>query len=528
MTPAAATLRAAGEVAAAHPAAPVPSDLPRRAVLLSALATLGVGLLTFAAVAAHTDGYLFRGDGTGYFMMARSLVVDRDADVSDEYRQLDARLPDPESDVMMAVRYSARRLPATGRIVLPWPVGAGLVMAPFYAAGYAVELLAARVTGRAPDSFGAWPQLGYGVGALAYALLGFWASYFGCRRVAGTAAAAVSTLAVLLAGPAVFYIFFHPTMAHAASFGLSALLVLLWWPRWQAAESRLAVPGLLLGLLILVRYQNAVWGILLLALLGQEALRRRRRGLLLLRDAAAGALACAAPLGLQALHLWRSGELGLGSAAVWGPAEGGSLALAQNHFDFASPNFWRVLFSCQHGAFYWTPVLALGCAGLLWASCRSGGGWARVFLAVFLANVFVIGSLVHGTNWSGDHAYGMRYLIECAPLLAAGLAVMIEATVRAAAARPPQDQAVFERPARRPGVLQPPAPRPARVRRAVPAVFAVFAAWVGALAILAAANGLLILAFATRQIPHGGCVTYPEMASGAARELTRLAHGGCW
>ncbi len=310
------------------------SELPRRAVLLSVALALAAGALVFPALIAHTGGYLFRGDGAAYFMMARSLVVDGDADLTDEYAQLDSRLP-PGSDVLMAVRFSARRVPASDRIVLPWPIGGGLVMAPFYAAGYAAELVSARLEGRAPDSYGLLPQVFYGAGALAYGLLGFWATYLGCRRVAGPAAAALSSLAMVLASPALFYILFHPTMSHAASFGLAALLLLMWWRRWQAGaaagELRLAAPCLLLGLMVLVRYQNAVFAVLPLSLLVRAARRSgRSRGSWpgILRAAAAGALAGLAPVALQIAHLLGSGELAgtatSGTAPAMWRARGGS------------------------------------------------------------------------------------------------------------------------------------------------------------------------------------------------------------
>jgi hypothetical protein len=477
-------------LAALHPTAGASAfererELSRPAVLLSVALALAAGALVFPALVRHTGGYLFRGDGAAYFMMARSLVVDGDTDLTDEYAQLDARLP-PGSDVLMAVRFSARRVPASGRTVLPWPIGGGLAMAPFYAAGYAAELASARLAGRPPDSNGLQPQLFYGACALAYGLLGFWATFLLCRRLADPAAAALAALAMVLASPALFYLLFHPTMSHAASFGLAALLALLWWRRWEAGELRLVPLCLLLGLMVLVRYQNAVFALLPLSLFWKAARSSRLPWRSLLRAAAAGALAGLAPLALQAAHLARSGELAA-VPAMW-RARGG-LTQSENGFDLASPNFLRVLVSCQHGAFYWTPVMALGFAALLWAAVRAP--WARVLAALFLADAFVVGCLGGDTNWSGDHAFGMRYLTESAPLLAAGLAALI---------------------ARRP------APEPAPGRTAVTLRHA---GWGAALGLLIAGNGLLVLAFATSQIDHERCVTYGEMAAGVSRALAQ-------
>jgi hypothetical protein len=510
-----------------------PPALSWRAVGLSAALAFGVAAVSLPAVAARTGGWLARGDGLAYFLYARALVVEGGADPSAGYRLLDARLPADPLGPMAALRESARRQPGGGRIVLPWPIGAGLLMAPFYAAGWGAEKAAARHAGRAPDSFGFLPQLFYGFGAVAYGLLAFWASFLTAARVADAGAAALAVLALMLGGPAAFYVFLHPTIAHAASLGLAALLVLTWWRLWETGEAgagdgagvlaapppargpvpatrvplaSLALLAALLGLLVLVRYQNVVFALLPAALLARLAVRRGRRAA---RTVAVGAaltgLACAAPFGMAlaaqepaAVTAAAAGHAaeppaaaatatpaatataatavakGAGQAA----AGDGGLVVGQNRFDLRSPHFFAVLVSCQHGAFYWTPVLGLGAAALAWAAVHHG--WGRVLAAVLLANVYLVGCLAGGTNWSGDNAYGMRYLVESVPLLAPPLAALV-------------------------------APRPSARW-----------AWTLALALLVAANGLLMLAFARHTIAHGGCVTYRQMAAGIAEALTRV------
>jgi hypothetical protein len=465
--------------------------LPWRAVGLSALLAAGAAALVLPALAVRTGGWIVRGDGMAYFLYARALVLQGDADPTAGYRQLDARLPTDLEGPMAALRFSARRFDAGRgeRVVLPWPIGAGLAMAPFFAAGWGAELLAARAAGRAPDSFGLLPQVACGAGAVAYGLLGFWASYLTCRRLAAAGAAAGAALGLILASPAAFYIFLHPAMAHAPSLGLAALLVLLWWRAWESAGA----PGLpasvalggLAGLLVLIRYQNVVFALLPLALLPRLA--RRRGAAAAAGFAAAIAAAAAVPLALAAVLLWRGGDPLLGAAGD-GTAAAGGLTVAQNRFDLASPHFFDVLLSCQHGAFYWTPVLALGAAALAWAAVRHG--WARPLAAVLAASVYLVGCLVGGTNWSGDNAFGMRYLVESVPLLAPPLAWAIAAS-------------------------RPAAPGGARQGWQ--------GAWALALLLLVAGNGLLMLAFARRTVAHDGCVTWGQMAAGAARALAPAA-----
>ncbi len=466
--------------------------LPKKWLLASGIAVLLCGTVCFAAVMHLTSGYLFRNDGTGYFLLTQSMVLDFDTEVTDDYLALDDRVP-PESPAMSGLR--TRRQPNPERVVFSWPIGSGLVMTPFYAAGYGLERLAATVAGSEPDPYGFLPQYAFGLGALFYGWLGFWATFLCCRRATGSVAPEgrkrdlAAAGAAMLAGPAAFYVFFNPTMAHASSLGLTALFVLLWWRCWdgEAPGAKAFVGlGLMYGLLVIVRYQNAIFGLLLAGLVWRLA--RRSSPWVALRAAAVVSLACLAPLSLQLAHL--SAIDGTGD---WHSEE--ALTLGRNPIDLSSPFLFEVLFSCRHGWIYWSPVAGLGALGLLWISGRHA--WARLLVIVLVVNVYLIGCLrgppelmesldappsLDETHWSGGHAFGMRYLTETAPLVALGLASWL---ARLGAGYR---------------------------RRALYAVLALLVAW----------NGLLLLAYGSGEISRAGCVTHLEMASGAIRALARL------
>jgi hypothetical protein len=188
---------------------------------------------------------------------------------------------------------------------------------------------------------------------------------------------------------------------------------------------------------------------------------------------------------VEAWHWVATHGLGGGPAAAH-PA--GGLEVARNAFDLRAPHFLDALVSCQHGAFYWAPVLALATAGLLWAAWRNG--FARVMLLAFLANVYLVGALVGGDsgdfNWSGGNSFGMRYLAECAPFLAMGLAVLVQGTA-------------------------------ARLREGF---------WRAAVVLLVAANGGLVLAYGLGTIDRERCVTHREMVAGVAAAVSELAGRG--
>jgi hypothetical protein len=325
------------------------------------------------------------------------------------------------------------------------------------------------------------PQFFYGFGSLVYGWLGFWATVACCRRALRHRLPAdvddgldpwLASLGLIFAGSPVFYIFISPSMSHATSFGFVALLTLLWWRRWDGESDGIAVLGLLLGLLMTVRYQNTMFCPLLVALVLRRAWQDSWRAGL--RDAVVGIGALLLPVSVQVLHyLAQHGTSGYGTGLG-----GNSFKLEQNEVSLVSHHFFDVLFSCLHGLTYWTPVAGIAIVALLWACLKHG--WARVFLLTFLLHVYLIGALADGT---AGHAFGMRYLIECTPLLASGLALWLS-----------------------------------NVRRHPPGA----KLWLVVFAMLLAINGLLILAFGVGTISGTDCVTHREMVHGIVAALGRF------
>jgi hypothetical protein len=149
----------------------------------------------------------------------------------------------------------------------------------------------------------------------------------------------------------------------------------------------------------------------------------------------------------------------------------------RNPVDWRSPHFLDVLFSCQHGLVYWTPILGLGLIGICLAALREP--WARMALATVLAHVWLIGGLsATAVSWSGGSAFGMRYMTENGVFFAMGLAWL---------------QGRLQRTATRwaAGIL---------------------------LASLVTANLGLLALFTSKRISQDGCVTYRDMG-GAALDL---------
>jgi len=82
----------------------------------------------------------------------------------------------------------------------------------------------------------------------------------------------------------------------------------------------------------------------------------------------------------------------------------------------------EVLFSGFHGLFSWSPITMFGVLGLFALAARSGR-IALALAAVFVAQVIVIGSY---DTWWGGASFGARRFINCTPIFAMGLAVMLD------------------------------------------------------------------------------------------------------
>jgi hypothetical protein len=90
---------------------------------------------------------------------------------------------------------------------------------------------------------------------------------------------------------------------------------------------------------------------------------------------------------------------------------------------WSSPNFLNTLIDPGRGAFLWSPVLAIGLAGLLLLG-RRDAALALLLLAGFLAQTYINGAF--GTTWHLRRAFGFRRLIECTPIFVLGLAALLD------------------------------------------------------------------------------------------------------
>ena len=325
-------------------------------------------LLAIAAIAALTlpgvTRRIYASDEVQYVAFLRSLWFDGDVSFDNEYRQFYAT--GTTRDPMFAATFIDPAT-ATGLRRNFGTIGSAILWAPFYAAADAgVRLARAAGSSVAADGYSAPYISAVCIGSAVYGLLALLLAWIAARRVleaAGLPAGAHTALAAAAAGlgtPLLFYMYIAPGFAHATSAFAVAAFVLAWLvvrDRWSL--SGMVVLGALAGLMAMVREQDAFVVIGPAIDLAWAVVRNGR--VRAIGPALAGtAAAVLVYLPQAAAYLAINGRLG--------PSP-----LVSRKMTWTSPHAAGVLFSPEHGLFFWTPLALLAVAGLVLLVVRPGG-----------------------------------------------------------------------------------------------------------------------------------------------------------
>jgi len=350
-----------------------------------------LGVLVLLAGILFSHDQRLTSDGIDHYVYLRSLAVDHDLDLANDYA-----LVSPRGEV------ETKSTPL-GRTGNAHPVGPALVWAPFY---LLADLLT-RALGREADGMGPLYLDAVALGSLLYGWAGLVLLYRTASRETNRGAALIATLGIGLGTFLYFYLVFAPTMAHAPAFGAAALFVWLWRRPPPEGAQRGALLGAACGLVALLRWADVLIALLWAATLVPRLLdssRWRRLGLEIAAFAGAALLVFSPQL------------------VVWKLLYGSFVTIPQGEgFVAGSPAWAGVLFSPRHGLFSWSPLLYAGALGLLaWgrrAPLRLLGALV-FFLALARTNAGV-------ADWWGGAAFGGRRFDALLPLFGVGLALAL-------------------------------------------------------------------------------------------------------
>jgi len=361
-------------------------------------------------------------DEVQYYVYLRSVYFDHDLDFRNEYvhfAEEGRRFGDEAVANALLRPDAANPNPVTGLLRNVAPVGSAILWAPGFAlADLGVIIANTRGAAIPRDGYSRPYTLAVCAMSALYCLIGLQLTYRLARRYTGDFAATLATLTVFLASPLVFYTYIAMPWSHANGFFLFALFLTVWM-RGRDRERGMGtwvLLGLISGLMFMTREQL---GLLLvmpaLEATGQYVRKLRGRDwlgawwLLLRHQAFLGSLLLTIIPQLLTYQILNGR-----------PSPSSTVA---GKLNWASPHFFDTLIDPVHGAFLWSPVLAIGLVGLIWLG-RRDLALAGMCIIAFIAQTYINGAF--GTTWHLSGSFGFRRLIECTPIIVLGLAVLVE------------------------------------------------------------------------------------------------------
>jgi hypothetical protein len=370
-------------------------------------------LLTLPAVTPR----LYSSDEVQYFSYLRSLWFDRDVSFENEYRYFYDR--GVARTTGFAATFLESETPA-GRRVNFGTLGCAVMWAPFYAvADLSTRIARGLGADVAVDGFSQPYIAAVTYGSAAYGFLAILLSIGIARRLIGGGIGAGA--AVWLGTPLFFYMYLAPGYAHACSAFAVALFVTVWLRvRGDWSPRGMAMLGASAALMAMVREQDVF---LTLGPAIDWALDRRLPLVERIRAAAIG-IATAAAIMMPQLIAYKALN------GHFGPSK-----LVARKMTWTAPHALQVLFSPEHGFFFWTPLALLAVAGLVMLArgAAPGADAKRIgacALAMVATQVYVSGSV---ESWTVAGAFGQRRFVALTALLVLGMATLWK---RAAAAQP--------------------------------------------------------------------------------------------
>jgi hypothetical protein len=415
-------------------------SLFRPLIVLAVLFVLSLPLVT---------ARIYASDEVQYYSYLRSLWFDHDVSFENEYQHF------YDSGVVGYPGFHEtflERQTVTGRRETFATMGSAILWSPFYAAAD-VYVRARRMMGDTSIAADGYSQPYVSAVAYASALYG-WLSLvvslliarrlFGVQITPSRAAPSgdrslltlVAVLAIWIGTPLFFYMYIAPPMSHACSAFATAVFVLTWLRVRETWSLRgLIVLGALAALLAMMREQDvfvAIGPAIDWLVTFSRRVRGRDRG-----DASPGQLVMNAIAGVAAFGIAFLPQL-MAYLAINGRL--GPSRLVSRKMSWNSPHALEVLASPEHGLLFWTPLLLLSLAGLVWLMLTRGdpGGDNRghgatrdrqvagmCLLLMVATQVYVSGCV---ESWTVAGAFGQRRFIGLTSIFTIGLIAFFRAT----------------------------------------------------------------------------------------------------
>ena len=378
------------------------------------LAALLLPVIFVLVLHHYITGFTVYNDGTGYYGYVRSAVIDRDLDFENELTDYTSS----QSKFSSAPKGSSIDRSQSGEAKNIYSIGSSLMWLPLFLVAHVTTIFLGIVGMNViPNGYGVLYEGSVGISSIIFGFIGLWFTYKLCRKWFDKKISLLATVGVWYGTSLFWYHAVEPSMAHINSFFLNSVFIYFWYI--TLGKRRLKGWFFLgfLGLMVfLVRQQEAI----ILLLPAVELLKNTfgaiknkvKRNKIIVDNVKNGIALVAGMVPLLLLQ-----------ALVWKNLFGQFLVYSysttrQDIGRWTYPHILPLLFSSE--GMIITPAMLLGFLGLfLFAKKRKFVG--GIFLAIVLLQILVTSS------WSGwNTGYGLRFLLGLSPLLALGIAQILE------------------------------------------------------------------------------------------------------
>lgn len=372
--------------------------------LFNTFSLLGIVLLgLILAVFLWRPFWQIGGDGFGYYSYLRSVVFDHNFDLHNEFALFDS---------LYGHKTLINWQTSTGQLANPFSVGPAILWSPFVWLAKASTAIFNFSDQYSLPGYNLPFQMAVALGTWFYFLLGIFFIFHALTRFFSKPASFIAILATTAVSPVVFYLIYEPSMSHALTVFSTGLFFYVVVKIYQTPETKYRdyfLLGLSTGLLFLIRWQDIIFILLAVALIGQKVWQQKNIKKYLLSLGLAVAMFFLAIL--PQLLMWKF------LFGQWVAVPQGS-----SFFALASPHFWQFLFSSYHGLFIVHPLLLLSIFGLLLA-------WKKrpYLLGLFAIPLFLQVYLNAGlADWQGGGSFGARRMVSSFFIFAFGFSALFE------------------------------------------------------------------------------------------------------
>jgi hypothetical protein len=352
----------------------------------------------------------------GYYAYARAVLIQHNLRFEEDWRHANKLFS--SARILAGEQLRPELYTPTGHVDNHFTVGPAILWAPFLLLVHLGVLLFNALGGHIrADGFSPPYVVSMALATAFYGFLGLLFSFLLAKKYVRDRWAFLATMGIWLATSLPVYMYFNPAWSHAHS-AFTVALFLWYWERTRGSRTigQWMALGLISGLMIDVYFPNGVF--LLLPLI--EALLTHRSswkvdGWNSQRKLVFAEILFAVSLVFAILPTFITRWIVYGGLFEFG-------AYTAYDWIWSAPHWRQVLFSSDHGALSWTPILTLALVGLFMAprNARIIASYLGVGAAAFY---YVIACYPY---WDGMASFGNRFLISLTAVFVFGLAFLLD------------------------------------------------------------------------------------------------------